>query len=109
MTMRQWMAGRLGGFRDSVFEEMNALAEQYGVNLGSGTPDLETPAAVQAAAVLTGATALDVALSWAPACGVVAEPMTGDADYAEERRVRYGAAVDIEQPNESSLSQASNH
>jgi len=48
--MRQWMAGRLGGFRDSVFEEMNALAEQYGVNLGSGTPDLETPAAVQAAA-----------------------------------------------------------
>jgi len=66
-------------------------------------------AAVQAAAVLTGATALDVALSWAPACGVVAEPMTGDADYAEERRVRYGAAVDIEQPNESSLSQASNH
>ena len=66
-------------------------------------------AAVQAAAVLTGATALDVALSWAPACGVVAEPMTGDADYAEERRVCYGAAVDIEQPNESSLSQASNH
>jgi xylulokinase len=66
-------------------------------------------AAVQAAAVLVGATAREVALAWAPDCGVVAEPLPGDADYAEERRVRYRAAVAIQQPDEVLLPQMSTH
>lgn len=49
--MRDWMAARLRAYADSVFEEINALAESCGaVNLGSGTPDTSTPAAIQAAA-----------------------------------------------------------
>src|SRR5271169_689060 len=48
--MRGWMAERLRSQRDSVFEEMNALAQQYdAVNLGSGTPDMAVPDAVQLA------------------------------------------------------------
>jgi N-succinyldiaminopimelate aminotransferase len=49
--MRRWMAERLCSERDSVFEEMNALARRYdAVNLGSGTPDLPVPELIQAAA-----------------------------------------------------------
>jgi N-succinyldiaminopimelate aminotransferase len=48
--MRQWMAQRLCSQRDSVFEEMNALARRYdAVNLGAGTPDMPVPAVIQAA------------------------------------------------------------
>lgn len=49
--MRDWTAERLCSQRDSVFEEMNALARRYdAVNLGSGTPDAPVPELVQAAA-----------------------------------------------------------
>jgi N-succinyldiaminopimelate aminotransferase len=49
--MREWTAERLRGQTESVFEETNALARQYGaVNLGSGTPDLPVPDALRAAA-----------------------------------------------------------
>src|SRR5579862_2154669 len=49
--MRDWLADRLRAYADSVFEETTALAESCGaVNLGSGTPDTSTPAAIQAAA-----------------------------------------------------------
>lgn len=58
-------------------------------------------AAIQAAAVLTGATASEVAHAWAPSCTVVAEPAAGDAAYAQERAARYRAAVAIEQPDEA--------
>jgi N-succinyldiaminopimelate aminotransferase len=54
--MRRWTAERLGSCKDSVFEEANALARQYGaVNLGSGTPDLQVPESLRAA--LAGAVA----------------------------------------------------
>jgi N-succinyldiaminopimelate aminotransferase len=42
--MGSWTASRLQTYTDSVFDEMNALAEHYGaVNLASGTPDDATP------------------------------------------------------------------
>src|SRR5215471_13928084 len=48
--MRRWMAERLRSQKDSVFEEMDALAREFhAVNLGSGTPDMLPPIAVQAA------------------------------------------------------------
>jgi N-succinyldiaminopimelate aminotransferase len=48
--MRQWTAERLRTQRDSVFEEINALARRHdAVNLGSGTPDMPVPDAIQAA------------------------------------------------------------
>jgi N-succinyldiaminopimelate aminotransferase len=48
--MRRWTAERLCSQKDSVFEEANALARQYGaVNLGSGTPDTPVPDLVRAA------------------------------------------------------------
>jgi N-succinyldiaminopimelate aminotransferase len=48
--MRHWTADRLRSQRHSVFEETNALAQRYGaVNLGSGTPDMPVPDAMQAA------------------------------------------------------------
>jgi N-succinyldiaminopimelate aminotransferase len=44
------MAQRLSCYTESVFEEITALARRYGaVNLGSGTPDMPVPEAVQAA------------------------------------------------------------
>jgi N-succinyldiaminopimelate aminotransferase len=49
--MRHWMANRLRCEKDSVFEEMNALAQRYdAVNLGTGTPDMPVPDGIQAAA-----------------------------------------------------------
>ena len=49
--MRRWVANRLGAHRDSVFEEMNALAWEYdAVNLGSGTPDMPVPDSIRVAA-----------------------------------------------------------
>jgi N-succinyldiaminopimelate aminotransferase len=48
--MRSWMAERLRCQKDSVFEDMNALARHYdAVNLGSGTPDMAVPKLMQAA------------------------------------------------------------
>jgi N-succinyldiaminopimelate aminotransferase len=48
--MRQWMTERLYSRRDSVFEEINALARQYdAVNMGVGTPDMPPPDAMQSA------------------------------------------------------------
>jgi N-succinyldiaminopimelate aminotransferase len=48
--MRDWTAKRLCQYKDSVFEETNALARQYGaLNLGSGTPDMPVPDALHAA------------------------------------------------------------
>jgi aspartate/methionine/tyrosine aminotransferase len=45
------MAKRVASYTDSVFEEVTALARRYdAVNLGSGTPDLPVPEALQAAA-----------------------------------------------------------
>jgi N-succinyldiaminopimelate aminotransferase len=45
------MTRRLSGYQDSVFEEMNSLArEHHAVNLGSGTPDMPVPEAMQSAA-----------------------------------------------------------
>src|SRR5262249_47481615 len=50
-AMRQRVAERLCSQRDSVFEQMNALARRYhAVNLGSGTPELPVPDSIQAAA-----------------------------------------------------------
>jgi N-succinyldiaminopimelate aminotransferase len=47
--MRRWTAERLCSYKDSVFEEANALARRYGaVNLGSGTPDLPVPDCLRA-------------------------------------------------------------
>jgi N-succinyldiaminopimelate aminotransferase len=44
------MAKRLGGYADSVFEETHALARRYAaINLGSGTPDMAVPEALQSA------------------------------------------------------------
>jgi N-succinyldiaminopimelate aminotransferase len=49
--MRPWTARRLALQKDSIFEEMNALARRYdAVNLGSGTPDLPLPDSIRAAA-----------------------------------------------------------
>jgi N-succinyldiaminopimelate aminotransferase len=48
--MRRWTAERLCSQKDSLFEEANALARQYGaVNLGSGTPDLPVPESLRIA------------------------------------------------------------
>ena len=48
--MRSWMAKRLGSYAESVFEETQALARRYAaINLGSGTPDMPVPAALQTA------------------------------------------------------------
>jgi N-succinyldiaminopimelate aminotransferase len=48
--MRYWTAERLCPYKDSVFEEANALARRYGaVNLGSGTPDLPVPESLRGA------------------------------------------------------------
>jgi N-succinyldiaminopimelate aminotransferase len=48
--MRSWMAKRLGSYAESVFEETHALARHYAaINLGSGTPDMPVPEALQAA------------------------------------------------------------
>jgi aspartate/methionine/tyrosine aminotransferase len=48
--MRSWAAKRLDSYTDSVFEEVTALARQYGaVNLGSGTPDMPVPDPLMAA------------------------------------------------------------
>lgn len=48
--MRHWIAERLCSHKDSVFDEMNALARRYNaVNLGSGTPDMPVPDSIQAA------------------------------------------------------------
>jgi N-succinyldiaminopimelate aminotransferase len=48
--MRHWTAKRLASQRGSIFEEMNALARCHAaVNLGSGTPDMPVPDAMQAA------------------------------------------------------------
>jgi N-succinyldiaminopimelate aminotransferase len=45
------MAKRLGSYPDSVFEEVIALARRFdAINLGSGTPQMPVPDAVQAAA-----------------------------------------------------------
>jgi N-succinyldiaminopimelate aminotransferase len=44
------MAERLQSYKESVFEDINALAQRYdAVNLGSGTPDMAVPEAIQAA------------------------------------------------------------
>jgi N-succinyldiaminopimelate aminotransferase len=49
--MRPWTAKRLDSQKDSIFEEMNALARRYdAINLGSGTPDLTLPDSIRAAA-----------------------------------------------------------
>src|ERR1035438_10378127 len=49
--MRQWMAERLQSEKDSVFEEIRALAQSYdAVNLGVGTPDMPLPERLRAAA-----------------------------------------------------------
>jgi N-succinyldiaminopimelate aminotransferase len=49
--MKIGVAERLAGYRDSVFDEMEALARQYGaVNLGPGTPDIAVPAPLVTAA-----------------------------------------------------------
>jgi N-succinyldiaminopimelate aminotransferase len=49
--MQTWMAARLRTYTESVFDETNALAEQYGaVNLASGTPDDPTPEIILQAA-----------------------------------------------------------
>jgi N-succinyldiaminopimelate aminotransferase len=49
--MRHRTAQRLCSQKDSVFEEMNALARRYdAINLGSGTPDTPVPELLQAAA-----------------------------------------------------------
>ena len=46
------MANRLARFRESVFDEMNAVARRYdAVNLGQGVPDVEFPAALGKAAI----------------------------------------------------------
>jgi N-succinyldiaminopimelate aminotransferase len=46
------MAHRLARFRDSVFDEMNAVARRYdAVNLGQGVPDVEFPTALGKAAI----------------------------------------------------------
>lgn len=69
-------------------------------------PDLDgslisaTGAAVQAAAVLGGVTAAEVAAAWAPRCLVVAAPSASDAIHAEERALWYRAATAIDQPSE---------
>jgi N-succinyldiaminopimelate aminotransferase len=48
--MRHRTAERLCLLKDSVFEDMNALARRYdAVNLGSGTPDAQVPGLMQAA------------------------------------------------------------
>jgi N-succinyldiaminopimelate aminotransferase len=48
--MQDWTAERLSCQSPSVFEEMNALSQQYdAVNLGSGTPDTPVPEPLQAA------------------------------------------------------------
>src|SRR5262245_5024391 len=48
---RSWVAKRLDGYAGSVFEEVTALAGRcHAVNLGSGTPDLQVPDALKAAA-----------------------------------------------------------
>jgi N-succinyldiaminopimelate aminotransferase len=48
--MRHWTAERLCSQRDSVFEEMNALARRHeAVNLGSGTPDQPVPDSMRTA------------------------------------------------------------
>lgn len=45
------MARRLDSFRDSVFEEMDVLAKQHNaLSLGSGTPHMPVPEAMQVAA-----------------------------------------------------------
>jgi N-succinyldiaminopimelate aminotransferase len=45
------MARRLCSYSNSVFEEAHALARQYdAIDLGSGTPDMPVPDAIQAAA-----------------------------------------------------------
>jgi N-succinyldiaminopimelate aminotransferase len=50
--MEYWMAERLHGQRNSIFEEINAVARRHdAVNLGVGTPDAPLPDLVRAAAV----------------------------------------------------------
>jgi aspartate/methionine/tyrosine aminotransferase len=47
---RPWIAKRLTSYTESVFEEITALARRYdAVNLGSGTPNLPVPEAMQTA------------------------------------------------------------
>jgi N-succinyldiaminopimelate aminotransferase len=48
--MGSWTAKRLGSHKHSIFEEVTALARRYGaVNMGSGTPDMQTPNPLRAA------------------------------------------------------------
>jgi len=55
--MRNWTAARLLPYGSSIFEEMTALARQYGaIDLGSGTPWMPLPdAAAEALAVVVAA------------------------------------------------------
>src|SRR5665811_899401 len=54
-------------------------------------------AAVQAAAVLLGHTARQVASEWAPELELVAEPRPHDGEYARERELRYREVTAIDQ------------
>jgi N-succinyldiaminopimelate aminotransferase len=86
--MRQWAAKRLGGYRVSIFEEMNALARRYdAVNLGSGTPDSPVPDALRAAvdAAIAGGSNQYSPVRW--------EPVLRAAVAAHAARF-YGQAID---------------
>jgi N-succinyldiaminopimelate aminotransferase len=86
--MQRWMAERLCSQRDSVFEEMNALARRYdAVNLGSGTPDLPVPDAIQTAAQQAMAAGHN---QYAPVQG---EPVLREAVAAHAARF-YGQEID---------------
>lgn len=88
--MRSWTAKRLRSYTDSVFDEFTALARRHdAVDLGSGTPDLPVPAALQSAleqAVAAGHN------QYAPVRG---EPVLREAVAAHAARF-YGQAVDPE-------------
>jgi N-succinyldiaminopimelate aminotransferase len=86
--MRQWTAERLCGRRPSVFEEMNALARQYGaVNLAPGTPDMAVPKPLQAAVMEAMAGGYN---QYAPVDG---EPVLRAAVAAHAARF-YGQEID---------------
>jgi xylulokinase len=58
-------------------------------------------AAIQAAAVLAGATVTEVAEAWKPRLEVASEPVPADAAYAMERWEQYRRSVAVRQPSEA--------
>jgi xylulokinase len=95
------MNGRLlvtgGAARSAAYRQLLASLSGQSVHVPATEGDAMSArgAAVQAAAVLLGAPVGEIASAWAPKLEVVADPQSGDREYAAQRNARYATVSTV--------------